>query len=124
MAPTIVHFEIPADNIERANKFYTDLFGWKMEKMPGPMEYWMFATSANSKGEQTMSGGVIERKMSSEPITIYIGVNSVNDYAKKVEELGGKIIKPKTEGTGYAWFAVCMDTENNIFALWEATNTG
>jgi predicted enzyme related to lactoylglutathione lyase len=123
MAHTIVHFEIPSDNIERANKFYSDLFGWKMEKMPGPMEYWMFATSANSKGEQTISGGVIERKMSNEPITIYIGVESVNDYAKKVEELGGKIIKPKTEVTGYGWFAVCMDTENNIFALWEATNT-
>jgi predicted enzyme related to lactoylglutathione lyase len=123
MAPTIVHFEIPSDNIERANKFYNDLFGWKMEKMPGPMEYWMFATSANSKGEQTISGGVIERKMSNEPITIYIGVESVNDYAKKVEELGGKIIKPRTEVTGYGWFAVCMDTENNIFALWEATNT-
>jgi predicted enzyme related to lactoylglutathione lyase len=123
MAHTIVHFEIPSDNIERANKFYNDLFGWKMEKMPGPMEYWMFATSANSKGEQTISGGVIERKMSNEPITIYIGVKSVNDYAKKVEELGGKIIKPKTEVAGYGWFAVCMDTENNIFALWEATNT-
>jgi uncharacterized protein len=123
MAPTIVHFEIPSDNIERANKFYNDLFGWKMEKMPGPMEYWMFATSANSKGEQTISGGVIERKMSNEPITIYIGVKSVNDYAKKVEELGGKIIKPRTEVTGYGWFAVCMDTENNIFALWEANNT-
>ena len=36
--PTLVHFEIPSDNIERANKFYTELFGWKMEKMPGPME--------------------------------------------------------------------------------------
>jgi uncharacterized protein len=123
MAPAIVHFEIPSDNIERANNFYNNLFGWKMEKMPGPMEYWMFATSANSKGEQTISGGVIERKMSNEPITIYIGVKSVNDYAKKVEELGGKIIKPKTEVTGHGWFAVCMDTENNIFALWEATNT-
>jgi uncharacterized protein len=47
----------------------------------------------------------------------------VNDYAKKVEKLGGKVIKPKTEVTGHGWFAVCMDTENNIFALWEATNT-
>jgi uncharacterized protein len=124
MAHRIVHFEIPSDNIERANKFYNNLFGWKMEKIPGPMEYWMFATSANSKGEQAISGGVMERKMSDEPITIYIGVESVNDYAKKVEELGGKVIKPRTEVPGYGWFAVCMDTENNIFALWEtATNT-
>jgi predicted enzyme related to lactoylglutathione lyase len=71
------------------------------------------------------SGGVMERKMSNEPITIYIGVESVNDYAKKVEELGDKVIKPRTEVPGYGWFAVCMDTENNLFALWEtsATNT-
>jgi predicted enzyme related to lactoylglutathione lyase len=127
MAPTIVHFEIPSDNIERAKKFYNNLFGWNMEKVPGPMEYWMFATgtNTNSKSEQTISGGVMERKMSNEPITIYIGVESVNDYAKKVEELGGKVIKPRTEVAGYGWFAVCMDTENNLFALWEtsATNT-
>jgi predicted enzyme related to lactoylglutathione lyase len=108
MAPAIVHFEIPSDNIERANKFYSDLFGWKMEKMPGPMEYWMFATSANSKGEQTISGGVIERKMSNEPITIYIGVNSVNDYAKKVEKLVARLSSPRlrspaTVGLQCAW---------------------
>jgi hypothetical protein len=45
------------------------------------MEYWMFAT-ANSKAEQTMSGGVMERKMANEPITIYIDVNSVNEVPK------------------------------------------
>jgi predicted enzyme related to lactoylglutathione lyase len=126
MATTIVHFEIPSDNIERAKKFYNDLFGWKMEKMPGPMEYWMFATANNnnnSKGGQTITGAVMEKQMPNEPITIYIDVNSVNDYAKKVEKLGGKVIKPKTEVPGYGWFVVCMDTENNIFALWEATNT-
>ncbi len=120
MAHTIVHFEIPSDNIDRTKKFYNDLFGWKMEKMPGPMEYWMFATTNNSKGEQTISGGVMERKMSNEPITIYIDVNSVNEYAKNMEKLGGKVIKPKTEVPGHGWFVVCMDTEHNIFALWEA----
>ncbi len=122
MAHTIVHFEIPSDNIERTNKFHNDLFGWKVEKVPGPMVCWMFATGANNKGEQTISGGVLERKMPSchEPITIYIAVNSVKEYAKRVEELGGKVIKPKTEVPSYGWFAVCMDTENNIFALWEA----
>ena len=89
-----------------------------MEKIPGPMESWMFATSAHNKGEQTTSGGVMERKMPGEQITIYIAVNSVNEYAKKVEELGGKVIKPKTEVPSYGSFAVCRDTENNIFAPW------
>jgi uncharacterized protein len=83
------------------------------------MEYWMFARGANNKGEQTIGGGVMKRKMPSchEPITIHIAVKSVNEYTKRVEELGGKVIKPKTEVRSYGWFAVCMDTENNIFAL-------
>lgn len=92
--PTIVHFEIPSDNIERAKKFYNSLFGWEMEKMPGPMEYWMFPT-ANSKGEQTVGGGVMKRRMPNETITNYIDVSSVDEYAKKVEQLGGRVIVPK-----------------------------
>jgi predicted enzyme related to lactoylglutathione lyase len=43
--PTIVHFEIPTDDLERAKRFYNELFGWKIEKYPGPMEYWMITTT-------------------------------------------------------------------------------
>lgn len=129
--PTIVHFEIPSDNLERTKKFYTDLFGWKMEKMPGTgqREYWMFSTTANDKDrsssgsgseQRTVSGGMMERQMPQEPIMIYIGVDSVTEYSNKVERLGGKVIKQKTEVSGYGWFAICTDTENNGFALWEA----
>jgi predicted enzyme related to lactoylglutathione lyase len=132
--PTIVHFEIPSDNLERTKKFYTDLFGWKIEKMPGTgqREYWTFTTTTNDKGgsnngdgeQRTVSGGMLERQMPQEPIMIYIGVNSVTEYSNKVESLGGKVIKQKTEVPGYGWFAICTDTENNGFALWEAnTNT-
>lgn len=132
--PTIVHFEIPSDNLERTKKFYTDLFGWKIEKMPGTdqREYWTFATTTNNKGgsnngdgeQRTVSGGMLERQMPQEPIMIYIGVDSVTEYSNKVERLGGKVIKQKTEVPGYGWFAICTDTENNGFALWEAnTNT-
>lgn len=111
---TIVHFEIPADNIERANKFYGSLFGWKIEKMPGPTEYWMFMTT-NASG-----GGIMKRQTPDQVITNYIGVDSVDRYAKKVQELGGKVKVPKTEVPGFGWFAVCADTENNTFAIWEA----
>ena len=111
-----------------------DLFGWKIEKMPGTdqKEYWTFATITNDKGggnngdaeQRTVSGGMLERQMPQEPIMIYIGVDSVREYSNKVERLGGKVIKQKTEVPGYGWFAICTDTENNGFALWEAnTNT-
>lgn len=132
--PTIVHFEIPSDNLERTKKFYTDVFGWKIEKMhgTGQREYWTFATTTNDRsgdsnngaGEQrTVTGGMLERQMPQEPIMIYIGVDSVIEYSNKVERLGGKVIKQKTEVPGYGWFAICTDTENNGFALWEANTT-
>jgi len=41
---TIIHFEIPAEDVERLRKFYSHLFGWKIEKMPGPMDYWNIET--------------------------------------------------------------------------------
>jgi predicted enzyme related to lactoylglutathione lyase len=130
--PTIVHFDIPSDNLERTKKFYTELFGWKMEKMPdtGQREdYWMFSTTTNDErgsssggdgDQQTVSGGMMERQMPQEPIMIYIGVDSVTEYSNRVERLGGKVIKQKTEVPGYGWFTICTDTENNGFALWEA----
>jgi len=115
---TIVHFEVPSDNIERSKKFYNGLFGWKMERMPGPMEYWMFRTQ-NEKGEDVIGGGVMQRQYPQQPIITYIGVNSVQEYSKRVEKLGGKVKVPKTEVPGFGWFAMCTDTENNTFALWD-----
>lgn len=118
---TIVHFEIPSDNIERAAKFYNGLFGWKAEKMAGegPMEYWMFRTGSGN-GQQEIGGGIMQRQQPQHGITNYIGVDSVTEYSKKVERLGGKVKVAKTEVPDFGWFAVCADTENNTFALWEA----
>ena len=115
---TIVHFEIPSDNVERAKKFYNSLFDWKMEKVPGPMEYWMFRT-VNDKGQETIGGGILKRQHTDQGITNFVGVDSVTEYARKVEALGGKVKVPKTEVPGFGWFAMCTDTENNTFALWE-----
>lgn len=58
--PTIAHFEIPTDNIERAKKFYAELFGWKFESWKGPMEYWIISTT-NEKGEKGIGGGMMKR---------------------------------------------------------------
>lgn len=111
--PTIVHFEIPADDVERAKKFYTDLFGWEIKEIP--MEYWLITTS----GENHVDGGMMKRQNPDQQITNYIGVPSVDEYVTKVETLGGKVVAPKSPVPGEGYFAVCIDTENNVFALWE-----
>lgn len=112
----IVWFEIAADNVERAKKFYGTLFDWKIEKFPGPMEYWHINTGS---GDPTRDGGMMKRKAPEHGITNYIGVPSVDQYMAKVEKLGGKVCVPKTAVPQMGYFAVCLDTENNMFALWE-----
>ncbi len=116
--PTIVHFEIPADDVERAKKFYSDLFGWKVEKVPN-MDYWMITTS----GEKTVDGGMMKKNHPQEPITNYIDVPSIDEYVKKVEKLGGEIVVPKKAVPNYGYFAVCLDTEKNVFALWQSNKS-
>jgi len=129
--PTIVHFEIPGDDIERTKRFYSDLFGWKIEKWQDqngdsqltsaagqPMDYWI-VTTTDSKGFNGLSGGIMKRRMPGHNITNYIGVKSVEEYSAKVVECGGKIVASKKAVPGMGYFALCLDTEDNAFAIWE-----
>lgn len=65
--PTIVHFEIPSDNVEKSRKFYSELFGWNIEKwtgtesMPEGMEYWT-VTTTDDKGNKAIGGGLMQRQ--------------------------------------------------------------
>lgn len=118
----VVHFEIPADDVERAQKFYSKLFGWKIEKFTGPtpMEYWEVTTGAE-KGEMgTLGGGMMKRQAPQQQITVYIDVPSVDEYVDKVTKLGGKVCFPKMAVPGMGYFAVCLDPENNGFGIWES----
>ena len=86
----VVHFEIPADDVERAKKFYGELFGWKIEKFtgPSPMEYWSIMIG-DEKGEMGgLGGGMMQRQVPQQQITIYIDVPSVDEYVDKVTKLG------------------------------------
>ena len=116
-----VHFEIPADNVERAQKFYGELFGWQIKQFTGPtpMEYWEIRTSAAEGEMGLLGGGMMQRQMPEQRITIYIEVPSVDDYADRVKRLGGQVIFPKAVVPGMGYFAVCVDQEKNGFGLWE-----
>jgi predicted enzyme related to lactoylglutathione lyase len=118
---TVVHFEIPADDVERAQKFYRDLFGWKIEKFAGPtpMDYWSITTSAEKGGMGLLGGGMMKRQAPQQQITIYIDVPFVDDYVDKVKQLGGQVCFPKMAVPGMGYFAVCLDPENNGFGIWE-----
>ena len=128
--PTIVHFEIPADDVDRAKKFYSDLFGWKMERWPGTegkdtssssssnMDYWIISTTDSRGNKASIGGGMMKRQgPHHEHITNFIDVNSVDEYSSKIQKLGGKIVVSKMAVPGMGYFAVCYDTENNNFGI-------
>jgi uncharacterized protein len=113
----IVWFEIPADNPERANAFYSNLFGWKINLFPGSGDYWYIDTGG---AEGSPDGALKRRKHAGEPVVNYIGVDSVEKFADRIAKLGGKIRMPKTAVPQMGYFAVCQDTEGNAFGIWES----
>ncbi|MDP2662613.1 MAG: VOC family protein [Dehalococcoidia bacterium] len=116
MNHTIIHFEIPANDPEKLAAFYRSLFNWKIEKNPGPMEYWLLQTAPEGQG---VNGGMMRRQMPGQAPTNYFNVESVDDYSRHVLELGGQVVAPKQEVPDMGFFAVCLDPEGNCFAVWE-----
>jgi predicted enzyme related to lactoylglutathione lyase len=125
--PTIVYFQIPSDDIESSKEFYNQLFGWKIDKFPESntpegMENWT-VTTTDDKGNKALGGGMSKRQMPQQQITNFIDVKSVGEYSPKVEKLGGKVVVPKTAVPGMGYYAVCVDTENNSFGMFESNES-
>jgi predicted enzyme related to lactoylglutathione lyase len=121
--PTIVHFDVPADDTRRAQAFYSDLFEWTFETAQGaPMEYHLFATK-NLDGSSGVGGGLGPRGAPDQQVMIYIGVPSVATYLERVQKLGGSIIMPRTPIPGVGSLAICEDTEGNRFGLVDDVQT-
>ena len=121
MDKTVVHFEIPSDNPEKLSAFYKNLFDWKFEKAPMEgVEYWMITTKA---GEDSpgVNGGMMKKMDPNQRPCNYVLVDSVDDYCKKLQSLGGKIVVPKTPIPKMGAFAVALDPENNPFGLFESS---
>ncbi len=120
---TIVHFEIPADDVKKLAKFYSELFGWKIEKTPGPVDYWSIETVPIDKGEAVrpgVNGGMMKRQYPGHKPVNYISVESIDEYVKKIETLGGKVLVPKMEVPGIGWWALALDPESNQFAIMQS----
>ena len=121
MDRTIIHFEIPATDVEKLKKFYAGLFGWKIEKFPGPMEYWMIQTvPVDEKGmalRPGVNGGMVKKESPEQKPVNYISVENIDESIEKVKRLGGKIMSPKQEVPNVGWIATAVDPEGNQIAL-------
>ena len=117
MPASICWFEVPADDLNRAKKFYGSLFGWQFATIPAAItDYWHIDTAGK---DASPDGGLMPRMHPEQSITVYVSVPSVDKAMAKVEKLGGTVCKSKTAVPHMGYFAVCEDTEHNTFALWE-----
>jgi predicted enzyme related to lactoylglutathione lyase len=112
--PRVVHFEISADDTQRACDFYTRVFGWGIQKWAGPEDYWLVNTGPTS--EPGINGGMFKRHGPVNYVNT-IQVESVDDYVARVMQAGGEMALPKRAIPGVGWLAYCKDTEGNVFGL-------
>lgn len=121
MDHTIIHFEIPAEDVSKLRQFYSELFGWKIDRVPGPVEYYVIETVPVDEKMMPIragvNGGMYKKdELGAKPVN-YISVESIDDYVEKLKALGGMIIRSKEEVTGVGWVALALDPEGNQFAM-------
>ncbi len=111
----VTWFEVHADDVKRANEFYSKIFGWKMQQYGSPeMEYYL-ATTGDAKTPGI--DGAIMKRMGPHSVWITAEVDDVDKAVKAVEKAGGMLMRPKTEIPDMGWVAYCVDPEGNVFGL-------
>ena len=112
----ITHIEFPADDTERAQRFYHALFGWEFQGYEGLPGYFLFNT-----GSIDSAGGAIGQRgtATGDKLRIYVTVDSLDDTLPKVAGLGGEILIAKTDIPGQGWYAVINDSEGSEVGLYE-----
>jgi hypothetical protein len=125
MSGEVAHFEIPADDLARARKFYSATFGWKLTEVPG-MDYTMVSTGpvdeqGMPKEPGAIGGGIGKRGGPLKHPVVTIIVDEITEAEKVIEKNGGKIVQRKQaigDGamghTGYF-----QDSEGNIVGLYQ-----
>jgi len=120
----VVHFEIPAEDKERANTFYQNTFGWNLAPMQG-MDYTIAITTPSD--EQTgmpstpgaINGALFPRTDDLKTPIITIDVEDLDGALSQVESAGGSVVQGKDAVPGMGWYAYFRDTEGNIMGLWQ-----
>ena len=116
--PRVVHFEIPADDPERAIAFYRKTFGWKIEKWEGPMDYWLVSTG--EEGDAGIDGAIARRGEMNPLVANTLDVVDLDESIERVVANGGEIIAPKMAVPGVGWMAYFKDPEGNLHGMMQS----
>jgi hypothetical protein len=107
---SVEHFEIPADSTNELKGFYSSLFGWQFEKGQ-TKDYWMIQNAG-------ISGGLAPKENPEQMPTMFVTVESIDDYTAKAKQLRAKVVKDKVE-IDQGFYAVLEDPQRNTFGIWQ-----
>ncbi len=120
--PRVIHFEIHADDPDRAVQFYSSVLGWHFTKWNGPQDYWLIHTGPHES--PGIDGGMMRRKSAGpadgagvNAFICTVDVPNIDDYLGKITDHGGSIALPKMPIPSVGWLAYARDPEGNIFGL-------
>ncbi|HET7474590.1 MAG TPA: VOC family protein [Dermatophilaceae bacterium] len=122
----VVHFEIPAEDLDRAKGFYSSVFDWQLQTMPVPGgDYTIVMTTPVDEQTQlptapgAINGGMMQRDERTPGPVITIDVEAIDEALKQIEAGGGSTVTPRTEIPGMGAYAYFKDPEGNVLGLWE-----
>jgi predicted enzyme related to lactoylglutathione lyase len=127
MAGRVVHFEIPYEDGDRAQRFYKDAFDWQLQSMPG-MGYVLVTTGPTGDSGPTepgfINGGMLSRESAPTggPLVV-VDVESIDEALQRIGELGGETVVGKQPVGDMGFSAYVKDTEGNVVGLWETARS-
>lgn len=120
--PRVVHFEIHADDPDRAVGFYASLLGWQLTKWDGPVEYWLATTGPDT--ERGINGGLVRRRgdrptegQAVNSFVCTVEVPNLDECLAQAATLGAELALAKMPVPGVGWLAYIKDTEGNLLGL-------
>jgi predicted enzyme related to lactoylglutathione lyase len=120
----VVHFEIQADDLERAKAFYGSAFGWEFQDYGHVTGSPYWGVIAGPEEEPGINGGLLLRPATApaaeQGTNAFVATINVEDFdatERRILEAGGQVALPKMALTGMAWQGYFLDTEGNTFGV-------
>lgn len=122
---SVVHFEVPADDLKRAQEFYNKTFGWKTTADMGST----LIVNTSETGEDgfpikpgRINGDIFKRDDQLKQPLIVIDVANIEEKTKEIEANGGTKLTDKIEIPEMGWCLYFKDTEGNVLGIWQSIN--
>jgi hypothetical protein len=123
MSGKVVHFEIPADDVERAQRFYAQVFGWRMQSAPGMGYTLVDTTPSDENGMPTepggINGGMLRRQAPVTSPVITIHVADLDAALESIAQHGGAVVRAGFPVGDMGFAAYFKDSEGNVVGLWQ-----